>query len=486
MEGKAKTNIGKNNHIISKNIYQNPFKKDFIFKSNKIKTKIISKTNKENLLMNSYTNKKLNQISIEKNIMNQNLKKDLSTNYFNSNINILSLSKTYLSYKIYRKVYNIGIKKSSAAFKQLIETKNYEDNNQETKNIFEKIKRKNIFEINPIKNFRNKNYKSIKNSSNTGSTINLLNTKKFRYFNKPKLQSDLRTPFNKLKININYNNKAAKSKKYLKEKISQNNKKNIRNFNNNLLKNDKIYKSDANILTNIIKRKKNKSKKKKKLDNSIHKNSKNTSINYNKTNKESKKILQTPKKNTEDIIKSFNYPIIANNNSTNTKPTNISFFVISEKNDGINNYNKKKEKNPLKSTYSKEHMKFIDSNTKQIQILLIDNYNKTKESSSKFLNYELGQSNGLSFTDSIFYSLENSNKNEENKNKLSECEHSIEYMEKFANDFLNSNKNLPHFLKVKRIDSFFDITDNHLNSLDEFKIGENIHRIINLQINLKK
>ena len=131
-------------------------------------------------------------------------------------------------------------------------------------------------------------------------------------------------------------------------------------------------------------------------------------------------------------------------------------------------------------------MKFIDSNTKQIQILLIDNYNKTKESSSKFLNYELGQSNGLSFTDSISYSLENSNKNEENKNKLSECEHSIEYMEKFANDFLNSNKNLPHFLKVKRIDSFFDITDNHLNSLDEFKIGENIHRIINLQINLKK
>lgn len=147
MEGKAKTNIGKNNHIISKNIYQNPFKKDFIFKSNKIKTKIISKTNKENLLMNSYTNKKLNQISIEKNIMNQNLKKDISTNYFNSNINILSLSKTYLSYKIYRKVYNIGIKKSSAAFKQIIETKNYGDNNQETKNIFEKIKRKNILKL---------------------------------------------------------------------------------------------------------------------------------------------------------------------------------------------------------------------------------------------------------------------------------------------------------------------------------------------------
>ena len=132
-------------------------------------------------------------------------------------------------------------------------------------------------------------------------------------------------------------------------------------------------------------------------------------------------------------------------------------------------------------------MKFIDLNRDQIKILMVDNYNKTKESDSKFLNYELGQTNGLSITDSIFYSLENSCKNEKNNHKLIECEHSIEYMEKFANEYLNSNRYLPNILNDKNIkDSYCDIIDHNLSSLDEFKNGEDIHRIINVQINLKK
>ena len=486
MEGKIKINIDKNNHIIPKKIYQNPFKKDIIYKSNKIKLKKISKINKDNLLMNSNTIKKLSHISTERKIINQSLKKDLTTNFFNSNINIFSLNKTHFSNKRDRKVANIDFKKSSAAIKQLTETKNYGDNTQETKSIFEKIKRKNIFGISSNKNFRNKNYKSIKNN-NTESALNLLNTQTLRYLNKPKFQNYQTTIFKKLNLNINNNNKNTEKKRYLKEKISLNDNKNISNFKNNLMKIEKIYKSDANILTN---RKKsiNKSKNYKKLDNSNHKkNNQNIIINHIKINKESQKIIQTEKKITEDIIKNFNYTIIANNISANTKPTNISSFVVSEKkiekNDNINNYNKIQEK----SSYFKEHMKFIDLNRDQIKILMVDNYNKTKESDSKFLNYELGQTNGLSITDSIFYSLENSCKNEKNNHKLIECEHSIEYMEKFANEYLNSNRYLPNILNDKNIkDSYCDIIDHNLSSLDEFKNGEDIHRIINLQINLKK
>lgn len=481
MEEKTKFNSDKNNHIIPKKIYQNPFKKDFIYKSNKIKTKKISKINKDSLFMNSTTIKKISKKSTEKSIISQSLKKVLSTKYFNGSI--VNLNKTQIVNKNDRKGENIDFKKSSAAIKQLTEIKNYVDNNKEIKSVFNKIKRKNIFGNNSNKNFRNKNYKSIKNNNNTESTLNLLNIQKFRYIKRPKMQSDLSTTFKKINLNLNYSNKATKSKRYLQEKTGQKYKKFFRNYKNNLKKNDIIYKSEANILSNRTKNK-NKSKNNKKPDNS------NLNINSNKISKKStKKIFQSEKKNTEDIIKSFNYTIIANTKSANTKPTNISSFVISEKkvehNIDNDNDNKMMGKSPLKSTYFKEHMKFIDANTNQVQIFVLDNnYNKTKESDSKFLNYELGQTNGLSFTDSIFYSMENSYKND--KNKIIECEHSLEYMEKNANEFLSSIKHLPVFQKDKNKDSYCDMTDNNLSSLDEFKNGEDINRIINLQIKLKK
>lgn len=490
MEVKTKINSGKKSNIISKKIYQNPFKKDIIYKSNKIKTQKFKNIIKDNLLMYSNTIKKLSQISTEKNILNQSLNKNMSINYYNSNNNILNSNKNNFSNKKDIKVGNIDFKKISAAYKPLTETKIYGNNTQEAKSILEKIQRKNIFGINSNKNFRNKNYKSIKNN-NKENTFNLLNPQILRSFNKPKLQSDLSTTFKKLNLNINYSSKVTKSKRYLQVEISPNDKNKIRNFKNILIKTENIYKSDANIL---IKRatSKNKSKYNKKLDNSIHKKIQKTIYHYNKLNKKSKqKILQPGKKNTEDLIKGLNYTIIANNKSANTKPTNISSFIISEKkiekNDGINNYNKIEEKDHLKSTYFKEHMKFIDLSKDQKQILLMDNFNKTKESDSKFLNYELGQTNGLSFTDSIFYSLENPHKNENNQNKIIECEHSVEYMEKYANEFLNSNKYLQDFIKNKtKKDSYYDITDNNLSSLDELKNGEDIQRIINLKINLKK
>lgn len=494
MEERPKINSDKSNCIIQKKVYQNPFKTDIIYKTNKIKTKNISKIKKDNLFTNSRTIKKLSQIATEKNKMNQSLKKDRSIKHFYANANILNLNKTNYLNKNERKVDNISIsidfKKNSPVIKRLTETKKYGYISQETKTIFDKNKGKNIFENNSNINYRNKNFKSINNFNNkinTESTLNLLNFQKLTYLNKQKFQNDLSTTFKKTNLNIDYSNKAAKIKRILKEKICINDKKNIRNFKNNLIK---AYKSDVNILTNRT-NSKNKLNNNKKIGNFIHKKLQSQKINYKKINKEiNQKILKT-EKNNDDIIKGFNYTIIANSKSANTKPTNISSFVISEKKfeqiDDTNNDNKIKEKNQMKSTYFKEHMKYLDFNTNQMQVLLIDNYSKTKESDSKFLNYELGQTNGLSITDSLFCSLENSYKNEKNKNKVIECEHSIEYMEKFANEILNSNKNLPYFLKDKKIkDSYCDMTDNNLSSLDEFKNGENIQRIINLQINLKK
>ena len=499
MEEKTKINNEKKNNIFPTKIYQNPFKEDIIYKSNKIKTKKISIIKKDNFIMNSKLIKKLSQISTKKNIMKQSIKSEISRKHIYSNTDILNLNKTNYLIKNERKFENnsisIDFKKNSAVTKQLTNINNYLDKTQEAKTILYKDKGKNIFQKNSKlicnKNNRNKKYKFI-NKFDNESTINILNTNKLlKNFNKPSLQRNHRTKFKLLNLNTNFSIKIVKNKKWLKENIVYPDKKNSTNFNNNnnSIKDNKIYNSDVNILTNKIENK-NKLKSNKNFDNSIHKKVQSLNINNSQKNKENnQRIVQKTKKSTEDIIKKFNCTIIANNKSANTKPTNISSFVISDKkieqNNNVTNNNFKIMK---KNTNLKEHMKFIDLNMNEIKILFLDNHNKTKESDSKFLNYELGQTNGLSITDSIFYSLENSLKDEKDNNKILECEHSKEYMENLANKILNSNKNLEHVhKKEKNKDSYCDlIDDNNLSSLNEFKNGENIQRIINFQINLKK
>ena len=499
MEEKTKINNEKNNNIFPTKIYQNPFKEDIIYKSNKIKTKKISIIKKDNFIMNSKLIKKLSQISTKRNIMKQSIKSEISQNHIYSNTDILNLNKTNYLIKNERKFENnsisIDFKKNSAVTKQLTNINNYLDKSQEAKTILYKDKGKNIFQKNSKlicnKSNRNKKYKFI-NKFDNESTINILNTNKLlKNFNKPSLQRNHRTKFKLLNLNTNFRSKIVKNKKWLKENIVYPDKKNSTNCNknNNSIKDNKIYNSDVNILTNKIENK-NKLKSNKNFDNSIHKKVQSLNINNSQKNKENnQRIVQKTKKSTEDIIKKFNCTIIANNKSANTKPTNISSFVISDKkieqNNNVTNNNFKIMK---KNTNLKEHMKFIDLNMNEIKILFLDNHNKTKESDSKFLNYELGQTNGLSITDSIFYSLENSLKDEKDNNKILECEHSKEYMENLANKILNSNKNLEHVhKKEKNKDSYCDlIDDNNLSSLNEFKNGENIQRIINFQINLKK
>ena len=499
MEEKTKINNEKNNNIFPTKIYQNPFKEDIIYKSNKIKTKKISIIKKDNFIMNSKLIKKLSQISTKRNIMKQSIKSEISQNHIYSNTDILNLNKTNYLIKNERKFENnsisIDFKKNSAVTKQLTNINNYLDKSQEAKTILYKDKGKNIFQKNSKlicnKSNRNKKYKFI-NKFDNESTINILNTNKLlKNFNKPSLQRNHRKKFKLLNLNTSFSSKIVKNKKWLKENIVYPDKKNSTNFNNNnnSIKDNKIYNSDINILTNKIENK-NKLKSNKNFDNSIHKKVQSLNINNSKKNKENnQRIVQKTKKSTEDIIKKFNCTIIANNKSANTKPTNISSFVISDKKiEQNNNDTNNNLKIMKKNTNLKEHMKFIDLNMNEIKILFLDNHNKTKESDSKFLNYELGQTNGLSITDSIFYSLENSLKDEKDNNKILECEHSKEYMENLANKILNSNKNLEHVhKKEKNKDSYCDlIDDNNLSSLNEFKNGENIQRIINFQINLKK
>lgn len=249
-------------------------------------------------------------------------------------------------------------------------------------------------------------------------------------------------------------------------------------------RNQKNFNSDENILINKL-------KKKIKIleDFSNNKNIK------NKANDESKEILfLSSKKTTEDIVRGLNSTMKGNNKSANTKPTNISSFVISEKNIELNNdiddiQEKIKKNNIFKNSIFKEHMKFVNLNSNQPNFLLYDNYNLTKENESKFLNYELGLSNGLSGTETILWDY--INQDEKSKSKIIELEHPLEYMERMAYEMLDSHKNLPKIFKDKEDgkkmkDIYYEMIYNNISNIDEMKKGENIHRIINLQINLKK
>ena len=532
MEEEADSIINNFNQKNQKKKYENPFKGDNIYNSHKIKSKKITFFKKDNLNTNNYSNtiKKINQETPEKNILKQNIKSDLSRNHFSSNSNIFINNKIDIKYISDKKVnYNntciTSDFKRNSTLKKLIGVKRIikntiHHNNKETKTIFNKIKGKKIFgnsskiickkKINE-KHCENKNI--INHKVNTESTLNILNKHKFRLYNKTNIPNIQNIP-NITNIPNSYNSIVLKksegeikseiiNKNQLKSDKMINNQKsnikynytksnnyiNINKLNNkkNFFKNHINYNSDANILTEKLKKKKNKLKyidnykNNKKSNININTNNIKEKINKNSNNINKEKIIQDKKRTTEVIIKVSNSTLKANNNSANTKPTNISSFIIYEKNNEQNTH--KINESPVKRTNFKEHMKFINLNTNQIKQFLLDNYSKTKESESKFLNYDLGQTNGLSImADSLLCSFDNSyNKkfDKKNGNQIIEYEHSLEYMERIANEMLGSSKNLK---KIK--ESYCELVDNI--SIDEMKEGEDIHRIINLPINFKK
>ena len=440
-----------------KKVYQNPFKRDNIYKTNKIKSKQLTIFKKENLYNLSNRKQKVNEMYKGKNIAKKKLKSNLSINNLNnSNGNLFNFNK-------------------------VIWTK-------EPKTIYNKNKNKKIFRNSTKLIFK----KNDKKNNNVESSLNLSNDHKFN--NKSNFQNGNINQNHKYNIsidlrnNINKNNSQNEKNKY-NSKTSNNTikiKNSKCNNNNDLsLKKHKNFNSDENILINKFKKKIKILK-----DFSNNKNIK------NKANAENKEILYlSSKKTTEDLVRGLNSTMKGNNKSAVTKPTNISSFVISEKNNELDDHiddmkEITKRNNIFKNSIFKEHMKFVNLNSKQQNLFLYDNYNLTKENESKFLNYELGLTNGLSGTDSI-WEYNSINQDEKSKSKIIELEHPLEYMEKMAYEILDSHKNLPKIYKDKedrkRIkDIYLEMTDNNISNIDEMKNGEIIHKINNLQINLKK
>ena len=456
----------KNNNDIpiqtnQKKVYQNPFKRDNIYKTNKIKSKQLPIFKKGNLSNFTNIKKKVNEIYKGQFKVKKKLKSDFSINNLNnSNGNIFNFNKANWT--------------------------------KEPKTILNKNKRKKFFGNSPKLIFK----KDYKRSNNVESSLNILNDHKFA--NKSNFQNANFNQKLKYNISIDFSNNINKNilqneKNKYTTKTNNNTIKNSK-YNNNdkslknhkLAKKQKNFNSDENILINKF------IKKIKIIDNF----SNNKDI-KNKDNDESKEILfHSSKKTTEDIVRGLNSTMKGNNKSANTKPTNISSFVVSEKNieldNDIDDIQEKIRRNNIiiKNSIFKDHMKFVNLNSSQLNFLLYDNYNLTKENESKFLNYELGLTNGLSKTDSILWEYNNINQEEKNKSKLIELEHPLEYMERMAYEMLDSHKYLPKIYKDKEDgrmkDSYYEMTDKNISNIDEMKKGENIHRIINLQINLKK
>ena len=456
----------KNNNDFSilpnqKKVYQNPFKRDDdIYKTNKIKSKQLAIFKKENL--NNFTNRKqkANEIYKEQNIAKKKVKSNLSIKHLNnSNGNIFNFNKVIWTKKSKTILNKNKNKKYFRNSTKLIFKENYKKNNniESSLNILNdhKFANQSIFKNGNI----NQNHKY-------NISIDLCNNINQNYSQNEKNKYNSKTNNNTIQNkNSKYNNN---DKSLKKQKLSRNQK----NFN-----------SDENILINKL-------KKKIKIleDFSNNKNIK------NKANDESKEILfLSSKKTTEDIVRGLNSTMKGNNKSANTKPTNISSFVISEKNNELDDHiddmkEITKRNNIFKNSIFKEHMKFVNLNSKQQNLFLYDNYNLTKENESKFLNYELGLSNGLSGTETILWDY--INQDEKSKSKIIELEHPLEYMERMAYEMLDSHKNLQKIYKDKEDgrmkDSYYEMTDKNIGNIDEMKKGENIHRIINLQINLKK
>ena len=441
-----------------KKVYQNPFKRDNIYKTNKIKSKQLPIFKKGNL--SNFTNRKqkVNEIYKGHNIVKKKLKSYLSINNLNnSNGNIFNFNKANWT--------------------------------KEPKTILNKNKRKKFFGNSPKLIFE----KDYKKSNNVESSLNILNDYKFA--NKSNFQNANFNQKLKYNISIDFSNNINKNilqneKNKCTTKTNNNTTKNNNNDkslkNHKLTKKQKNFNSDENILINKF------IKKIKIIDNF----SNNKDI-KNKDNDESKEILfHSSKKTTKDIVRGLNSTMKGNNKSANTKPTNISSFVVSEKNielnDDIDDIQEKIRRNNIiiKNSIFKDHMKFVNLNSNLPNFLLYDNYNLTKENESKFLNYELGLTNGLSKTDSILWEYNNINQEEKSKSKLIELEHPLEYLERMAYEMLDSHIYLQKIYKDKEVgrmkDSYYEMTDKNISNIDEMKKGENIHRINNLQINLKK
>ena len=452
----------KNDHLPKSHILRN--KKEIIFINRTGKKSNENPFKEKNIINNSNSNintlNKLRKISTQKIIM---IKPQNLYSYFkniNSNDNIFK-------------------NKSLKSIVKIIKFKN-------NKNDINQQKRENKKETNIIFN-RNKKVLKI-NSNDKNSLIEIKKKKLFcgknKIINNYKLSNTL---FN------SGNNSFILQKFDLKYDFN----KNIKNNDNNLKKNNNKIKK--NLSHKFIKFKNNEENylsnkliKKKKLNDHKIKEQKKNNINnqffeIKKNNIKECNIISSNEKSEEITINNNSTNNKKNNNTSNTKPSeNCSFIFSNDLSENIN----KRNKSPIVSTNFNNHMEFINSIINQNNVFVSESISKTKENESKFLNYDLGKTNGLSqIHDSLLFSFDipyfNKEKYHEKNNNLIEQEQTEEEIYKVAHKILDSNNKLPEIHINKNVkDSYTEL--NNVSDFDELKEGEDINRIINLPIKYKK
>jgi hypothetical protein len=200
------------------------------------------------------------------------------------------------------------------------------------------------------------------------------------------------------------------------------------------------------------------------------------------TKKNKMKNINNNKNNENYVMKNNNISNNRINKTRNTNPKNISFLLSNEKKEepNINKFYGK----PIKRTYFREFVNLISKNNSLFPLYSNSN-SKTKDYESKFLNYELGQTNGLSkIPESLICSFNSGFINPKNNEKATEYEKSSEEIYKTANRILDSNRKLKKAYLNKKVKDY-NYAFKFWKNIDELKEGENINRIINLYNNCK-
>ena len=417
------------------------------------KNPFIKKTNKINLNKNiqgeNYNHKKGNNQSLN----NQGLNKILTVKQLNLK-KIIALPNI----QNINSNDNIFIRKKNNFINENISTIDIKNNDIKYQKIFSNSK---YIENNRIKLFRNQTQTTsrkkkgqtkyinghCKNINLMECKINLLNNNiknlyKSNYLKSKASPSDLTTNQLNYEINTKEKNKQNLNDKKINKKI----------VNNNILNKEDIVvcKSEMNLFSNHL-TKKNKMK----------------NINNNKNNE-------------NYVMKNNNISNNRINKTRNTNPKNISFLLSNEKKEepNINKFYGK----PIKRTYFREFVNLISKNN---SLFPLDSNSKTKDYESKFLNYELGQTNGLSkIPESLICSFNSGFINPKNNEKATEYEKSSEEIYKTANRILDSNRKLKKAYLNKKVKDY-NYAFKFWKNIDELKEGENINRIINLYNNCK-
>ena len=350
--------------------------------------------------------------------------------------------------------------------------------NKQNSERLDKKKKFNNYSKKKKKNNKKNKSKIKKKDSNKNIRINKLSPKSIRninilnnpvgHDNKNNNLSDLLNNENKFNIKINDSyNKMREYKSEFKNNFNKNNsKKNFtKDYNSSNISNNHIN-DKTNNLNKYIEEKKNFCNTRLYSDsseNNKYLRTNNDDINYFKINEKIKIEYNFNNMNEKSTLINFN----RNNNDFNNHIKDEKDLII------------RKNLNPVKKSLFTEHMNFLNNqnenninNNNNYEIYndnyinfpsnnLLDSTDK-KDYDSKFINYDLGKTNGTFLSKDSFLIYANKNnlskskinnlidfsKNKFNMNNIEEKERTQEEMERLANEYLNMSK-------------FWEYTDNN-------------------------